>query len=84
MKGCICHFVNWQIHPFIFKVTNCLAYNIIRTTGIYLYSALQSQNTVTADLKSEQLLTKGGDYLLDSTMYYNYNCLFNIALSTYS
>ena len=21
MKGCICHFVNWQIHPFIFKMT---------------------------------------------------------------
>ena len=21
IKGCICHFVNWQIHPFIFKMT---------------------------------------------------------------
>ena len=20
MKGCICHFIKWQIHPFIFKV----------------------------------------------------------------
>ena len=23
MKGCICHFVKWQIHPFITKWTNC-------------------------------------------------------------
>ena len=23
MKGCICHFVKWQIHPFIFKGTIC-------------------------------------------------------------
>ena len=22
MKGCICHFVKWQIHPFMSKVTN--------------------------------------------------------------
>ena len=24
MKGCICHFVKWQIHPFISKVTICV------------------------------------------------------------
>ena len=24
MKGCICHFTKWQIHPFISKVTLCL------------------------------------------------------------
>ena len=23
MKGCICHFIKWQIHPFISKVTTC-------------------------------------------------------------
>ena len=23
MKGCICHFVKWQIHPFISKGTKC-------------------------------------------------------------
>ena len=25
MKGCICHFLKWQIHPFIIRVTR---YNI--------------------------------------------------------
>ena len=29
MKGCICHFVKWQIHPFISKGTTCIAVNVL-------------------------------------------------------
>ena len=27
MKGCICHFVKWKLHPFISKVTKCVVSN---------------------------------------------------------
>ena len=29
MKGCICHFVKWQIHPFLSKGTNCHLANVL-------------------------------------------------------
>ena len=33
MKGCICHFVKWQIHPFISKGTiDCALANTIRVS----------------------------------------------------
>ena len=31
MKGCICHFVTWQIHPFISKGTTCAPNGKFRT-----------------------------------------------------
>ena len=29
MKGCICHFTEWQIHPFIAKVFCCVWDSVI-------------------------------------------------------
>ena len=38
MKGCICHFKKWQIHPFISKGTKCFAANL--TNPGFLFSVL--------------------------------------------
>ena len=32
MKGCICHFTKWQIHPFISKETICWALHFTNNT----------------------------------------------------
>ena len=35
MRGCICHFTKWKIHPFISKVTICHS-NICTCIGPYI------------------------------------------------
>ena len=45
MKGCICHFVKWQIHPFNFKM------DITRVnsgTELEMYRCVIRPNTVSA------------------------------------
>ena len=44
MKGCICHFAKWQIHPFISKGTICFDSYCANVNNLYPFEVVGRDN----------------------------------------